>query len=195
MSDYEYFMVSLSILIGLAIGILVTRGVTLLGARDEVVFHWVPALWALGILAWIVQYCYVGWQVNDFKDWRFSIYLLMLIELIALYGAAELILPSGESGARDLLANFEQRGSIALQLFFVYFVLAIATNVLVLDEIDIAKGALTRGEPNPASYLMPAPGIVLIAWGSATCSNASRAAPAFLFGVYTVLVYFGMLAL
>ena len=134
MSAYEYFMVTLSIVIGLALSSLVSRGFLLVHQRATVALHWVPAVWAGVILAWIVQFCYVGWVVNGFEDWSFGVFLLLLSALIALYGAAELILPPADDARPDLLAHFDSTGRMALGLLALYFVLCVPMNYFVLGR-------------------------------------------------------------
>ncbi len=185
-------MVTLSILIGLAIGTLVTRGVTLLGERDEVEFHWLPVTWAVCILAWTVHFTYIGWQINDFTEWRYSMFLLLLAILVGLYGASELILPNGEPGHRNLLAHFERQGTVALALLLLGFVLAIPMNILILDRIPLYEGGPI--EPQTAASIgVPMPGIICIGWSLWARSVRARTLPAILFAAYTVFVYASIL--
>lgn len=135
MSPYEYFMVTLSIVLGLALGNLLTRAFGLVHQRGTLRFHWVPALWAFGIFAWIVQFCYVGFVINDFDAWSLSIFLVMLAALIALFGAAELILPATGDGAPDLLAHFHGTGRVALACFALYFAFSVPINHYVIAEV------------------------------------------------------------
>lgn len=45
--------------------------------------------------------------MNDFEGWSFAIFLLLMLELISLYGASELILPATDEPRVSMLDHFK----------------------------------------------------------------------------------------
>ena len=186
MSPYEYFIGAISIIVGLSVGSLLTRGMRLIGAKAKVIFHWVPFIWAICILAWLVQYWYIGWMINEFQGWNFAVFLLMILLMIALYGAAELILPSSDPDQIDMLEHFNHTGRFALAFFAAYFGLAFFSNYFVLAEIDGDRSLET------AAFL-PVTGLILISWGALFKARANQIASAIVFLIFTVWIYHGLI--
>ena len=184
---YDYFMVAISIVTGLALGTLLTKSFTLYNIRDSVKFDWVTAAWALGILLWIVQFWYVGWIVYEFEGWRFSVFLLLLLAMISIYGAAELILPAADQPNPDMLEHFHKTGPAALVLFAAYFALAFPLNLYVLGSIEFNRMTVWEAAELPVT----GGGIILAAaW---LRGERIRQILALAFLGYTLYLYAGIL--
>ncbi|MEM6581595.1 MAG: hypothetical protein AAF699_10005, partial [Pseudomonadota bacterium] len=60
MTQHEYIFIAVSIILGLAITRLLHAVALLIRSQRQLVFHWSTSLWALSIMAYILQLWWVG---------------------------------------------------------------------------------------------------------------------------------------
>ena len=56
MSQHEYVFVAVSIILGLAITRMLHTVAILIRVHDRVIFHWATALWAICVMAFVLQF-------------------------------------------------------------------------------------------------------------------------------------------
>lgn len=93
MDAFNYLSVLLSIILGLGITQVLTAGGRLVRGRAMVRPDWIPLVWA-GIL--LVMYVQVWWAMFGLRArtaWDFVSFLVVLLQTVALYLTAALVLP------------------------------------------------------------------------------------------------------
>jgi hypothetical protein len=171
LTQHEYVFVAVSILLGLAITRLLHHVALLVRVHTRVTFHWATALWALSVMAYILQFWWVGWELRDVAAWGFVDFLVLILGGIFIYGAAEMALPVPDDDEDDDELDFlgHSRGfgrlsalSMALYLCMGPYVnLAILLTppplflVLVIPAIGIAITGLMIAVPRAFPFLSP----------------------------------------
>jgi hypothetical protein len=153
MSQHEYVFVAVSIILGLAITRMLHTVAILIRIHDRVIFHWATALWAACVMAFVLQFWWVGWSLREVMHWRFIDFLVLIIGSIFIYGAAEMALPvpddDGDDDELDFLRHSEGFGRMSVLSMLIYLCVGPYVNLAV------------RLDPPPVSLtlLLPAIGI------------------------------------
>ena len=131
MTQHEYVFVAISIILGLAITRLLHTVAMLIRVHRRVTFHWSTALWGLCVLAYVLQFWWVGWGLRDLESWHFGDFVVLIVGAICVYGAAEMALPVPEgSGNLDFLIHSESLGRLSCLSMLLYFLVGgIATGL------------------------------------------------------------------
>ncbi len=111
MDEFSYLSVLLSIIIGLAVTDILTGFRGLLQARAQVTLYWPTLLWCFILLSICTQTWWAMFGLRDHHHWTFVAFSVVLLQTIALYMLAGLVLPHSHSGEPiDLRAHyFSQR--------------------------------------------------------------------------------------
>ena len=150
MTQHEYVFVAISIILGLAITRLLHTIAMLIRVHRKVTFHWSTALWGLCVLAYVLQFWWVGWGLRDLDSWHFGDFVVLIVGAICVDGAAEMALPVPEgSGNLDFLVHSEGLGRLSCLSMLLYFFVGPYVNVTMF------------GNPLVPSLVVPAVGIVL----------------------------------
>jgi hypothetical protein len=113
MEAFSHLSVLISIILGLAITQLMQgfRGVVLERSRTRL--YWVPIVWAAIVLVVCVQSWWAMFGLRGVREWTFPAFAVVLLQVIATYMQAALVLPdfSGDA-AVDLRSHYQdhQRG-------------------------------------------------------------------------------------
>lgn len=132
MDAFSYLSVLLSIVLGLAVTQLLSSFAALVRARRRIAMYWpVPVQMAATLLI-TVQVWWALFGMRDLRHWTFASFLIILMQVIAVYLMAAFITPDlSREGSVDLREGYfrEKRwyfGSILLAL-----VVSITKNILV----------------------------------------------------------------
>ncbi|MEM8561323.1 MAG: hypothetical protein AAGF57_03775 [Pseudomonadota bacterium] len=134
MTQHEYIFVAVSIILGLAITRLLHAVALLIRAQRELALHWSTGLWALSILAYILQLWWVGWELRDMEMWTFGDFLVLVFGSICIYGAAEMALPLPEASPIDFLGHSQSLGRLSALSMLVYFAIGPYVNLTMLSD-------------------------------------------------------------
>jgi hypothetical protein len=138
MSQHEYVFIAVSIILGLAITRMLHTVAILIRVHDRVIFHWATALWALCVMAFVLQFWWVGWGLRDVVDWRFTDFLVLIVGAIFVYGAAEMALPvpddDGDDDELDFLHHSEGFGRLSVLSMLIYLCMGPYVNLAVAIE-------------------------------------------------------------
>jgi hypothetical protein len=126
MTQHEYVFVTISIILGLAITRLLNSAASLIRANKRVAFHWSTALWGTGVMLFILQLWWVGWELRNVTEWTILDFFVMVIGAIFIYGAAEMALPTedydlSDDAELDFLAHSQSFGRISALSMLGYF--------------------------------------------------------------------------
>lgn len=150
MTQHEYVFVAISIILGLAITRLLHSVAMLIRVHREVSFHWSTAVWGICVLAYVLQFWWVGWGLRDLEAWHFGDFVVLIIGAICVYGAAEMALPVPEgSGNLDFLIHSQGLGRLSCLSMLLYFLVGPYVNVTMF------------GNPLVPSLVLPTLGIAL----------------------------------
>lgn len=171
MTQHEYVFVAVSIILGLAITRLLHHVAILVRYHTRVTFHWSTALWALSVMAYILQFWWVGWGLRDVEQWVFADFLVLILGGIFIYGAAEMALPVPDDDDDDdeldfvrHSAGFGRLSALSMTLYlcmgpYVNLVLAPAPApvflVLAVPAIGIVITLLMIAVPRAFRWLSP----------------------------------------
>jgi hypothetical protein len=131
MTQHEYVFVALSIILGLAITRLLHTVAMLVRAKGRVAFHWATATYALSVLAYILQFWWVGWGLRDLPVWDFSDFLVLVLGSVCIYGAAEMALPVPDQDELGMLRHSQTLGRLSALSMLVYFAIGPYVNLVM----------------------------------------------------------------
>lgn len=100
MELFEFLMVLVSIIIGLAIAELLTGSARLLRERTTVEFYWLHTVLILGVGLAMLQIWWESWHLRDVPAVSFLQLCLLLASPIALFMMAHLLFPGPEEPTR-----------------------------------------------------------------------------------------------
>ncbi len=150
MTQHEYIFIAISIILGLAMTRLLHSVAGMIRARKRVTYHWSTALWGAGIMVYILQLWWVGWELRTVSDWSIIDFFVLVIGSIFVYGAAELALPIedyniADNTELDFLAHSRSLGRVSALSMLGYYCVGPYVNITMLDNpplLSIAFPAL-----------------------------------------------------
>ena len=98
MGLFEFLMILLSVVIGLALSELLTGLAHLLADRDTVKFYWIHSLFQLGIFMALLQQWWESWHWANVETIELSTVLLQLLQPVLLFLIAHLLTPRETAG-------------------------------------------------------------------------------------------------
>jgi hypothetical protein len=182
MTQHEYVFVAVSIILGLAITRMLHTVAILIRVHNRVVFHWSTAVWALSIMAFVLQFWWVGWGLREVTEWNFADFLVLIIGAIFIYGAAEMALPvpddDDDDDELDFLYHSEGFGRLSALSMLLYFFIGPYVNLTLVSQ------------PPPASLalLIPAIGVGITSAMIAVPTSFRWLCP--LFAAYAILILY-----
>ena len=143
MTQHEYVFVAISIILGLAITRLLHSVATLIRAHKRVEFHWATATWGLCVMAYVLQFWWVGWGLRGVEAWNFLDFSVLTVGAIFVYGAAEMALPVPDGDyALDFLSHSQGLGRLSALSMLLYFAIGPYINIFLFGNDILASVAL-----------------------------------------------------
>jgi hypothetical protein len=144
-AQFEVITISLSFVLGLSMAHMLWSAASAVRARNELILHWLPFIWAIGILLHHLQFWFAALTTDrQIDQWTWSWYLHLFFMALLLFASGALVLPSeSQQRAGDLLADFRQHGRLALVPLAAYQFLWIPTNYRGGSEL-LAVGNLAN---------------------------------------------------
>ena len=99
-SPFDYLIILVSIVLGLAITNVLTRLATVITARKRVDFYWPPVAWAIWIFFISVQHWWAEWGIRHARMSNFGTFWLQVLVPVALFLLSALVLPEREENGR-----------------------------------------------------------------------------------------------
>ena len=127
MDAFSHLSVLISIILGLAITQLLQgfRGIVLARARVRV--YWVPVAWAFIVLLVCIQSWWAMFGLRQVRSWSFVSFSAVLLQVLAIYMQAALVLPDfGGDATLDLRAHYYDH----VRWIFGAFVLTLVASLL-----------------------------------------------------------------
>src|SRR5882757_1941558 len=102
-SAFEYITVFISIILGLGVTQILTGIADLVHQNERVKIYWPHILWIFLVLILHVQEWWVTFELRKVDQWRFPLYLFVLLYPVVLFILARLLFPFGfNEGVIDL---------------------------------------------------------------------------------------------
>jgi hypothetical protein len=132
MDAFSYLSVLLSVIIGLGIGQLLTSFGRLIRHRDAVHYYWPPLLWAGVLLLIFIQSWWAMFVLRHYTDWTFLAFTIVLLQTIALYMMAAVVLPETvEEAGVDLRVHYEKHRRWVFGFLLVAVITSVAKDVIL----------------------------------------------------------------
>ncbi len=177
MTQHEYVFVAVSIILGLAIARLLQAAGILIRVSRRVRFHWASAIWALCVMAYALQFWWVGWGLREIESWSFVDFLILIFGAICVFFAAEMSLPGDEgSGGADMLLHSQEMGRLSALSMLVYFLVGPYVNLVMYHN------------PVLAALIVPAIGVVITGLMVLRSSWFETLMP--LFALYSIIILY-----
>ena len=93
MGLFEFLMILISVVIGLALSEVLTGAAGMLRDRDSIHFYWIHSLFQVGVFIALLQQWWESWDFVDVVELRFLSVLLLLLPAVVLYLIAHLLNP------------------------------------------------------------------------------------------------------
>ena len=131
MSQFEYIMVMVSLILALAVA------QALRGLSEVVISEkrfWPHTVWIAYFVALIIQVWWAYWDYSSVEEWRFTTYLFVLLNPIILFACVHLLVPAYRSKDTDWR---EHLSSVRLWVYGLGIVIAglsMFSNVVYFDS-------------------------------------------------------------
>ena len=93
MGLFEFLMILMSVVIGLALSEVLTGAAGMLRDRDSIHFYWIHSLFQVGVFIALLQQWWESWDFVDVVELRFLSVLSLLLPAVVLYLIAHLLNP------------------------------------------------------------------------------------------------------
>ena len=93
MGLFEFLMILMSVVIGLALTEVLTGAASLMRARSSVEFHWLHVLFQVGVFFALLQQWWESWHYVDVGEISFGLVLSILFPSLMLFLIAHLLYP------------------------------------------------------------------------------------------------------
>ncbi|MCC8361631.1 hypothetical protein LK996_00845 [Lysobacter sp. A6] len=149
MSPFEYELVLVTIIVGLAITDKLVSLHRLLRSRTKVHWHWLPLIAALLVLLTLLQFWWGFYRLGRIEVWnQYGAFLLLLLQLILMFLLACAALPDDERDGFDLAEYYARNRRYFWTLFSMVALMATITNLVVAAPRDAPATLLAKAIPN-----------------------------------------------
>ena len=98
MSQFEYIMVMVSLILALAVA-QALRGLSEVAISEK--RFWPHTVWIAYYVVLIIQIWWAYWDYNNVQDWRFTSYLYVLSDPIIMFASVHLLVPTARAVDTD----------------------------------------------------------------------------------------------
>lgn len=149
MTPFEYSLVLVSIIVGLAIADLLASVHRLLRARQRIRWHWHPLAATVLVLLVMLQFWWGFYLLGRFQIWsHYWAFLLLALQLILMFLLACAALPDEVPDRLDLASYYEQNRKYFWTLFALVAFTAVAVNLVLAFQTNFRATLLSRVVPN-----------------------------------------------
>ena len=155
MSPFEYSLILVTIIVGLAITDMLVSLHRLLRSRAKIRWHWLPIAAAVLVLLTLLQFWWGFHELGRTEVWsQYGAFLLLLLQLVLMFLLACAALPDEEAERADLARYYDDNRRYFWSLFALVAFMAIVVNVVVFAS---------RGDPLPVILAKAVPNAIYIA--------------------------------
>ena len=129
MGLFEFLMILISVVIGLALTELLTGVADLLRARSSVRFYWLHLLFQFGVFFALLQQWWESWDQVNVAEVDFGLVLLWLLPSVLLFLLAHLLYPRPTANS-DLEAYYYEQAPVLWSLVLLGALVGMAISIL-----------------------------------------------------------------
>jgi hypothetical protein len=155
---FSYLTVLISIILGLGITQLLSGLGRLLQDRARVRMHWPTVVWVCVLLLLHVQTWWALFGLRSLQMWTFVAFLVVLLQPVALFMLAALVLPDASAQERDLRANYYSQS----RWFF--------TLAVLLLGVSLGRDLMLTGRL-PGIFNTGVHALLFVLWGTAAITR------------------------
>jgi hypothetical protein len=135
-SAFEYVTVFISIILGLGVTQILTGIADLIHQNERVKIYWPHLVWVLLVLVLHVLDWWVTFQLRNLPQWRFPMFLFVLLYPVVLFILARLLFPFGFSEGSINLKKFYFENYRRIFLFGAMLAFLSVLDTLFISEFD-----------------------------------------------------------
>ena len=98
MDSFSYLSVFISLILGLGVAHLLTGAATLIRSRQAIRIWWPTPLWMAATFLIQVQTWWAMFTLRTVEQWSFGAFMVVLLQPVAIFMMAALIVPRGRNG-------------------------------------------------------------------------------------------------
>jgi hypothetical protein len=134
MTHFEFLMIALSFVLGLAVTVLLTSLIVAFRARRKSQMSWLPFAWAAYLLVIDFEVWWEIFGLASMENWSVGAFILLLLLALSLFAAGALVLPTGIGGYPEVLDQyFQEDGRWGVALIALFEVVAIVANITLMN--------------------------------------------------------------
>ena len=133
MGLFEFLMILISVVVGLALSELLTGMASLLRVRETIRFHWIHILFQVGVFFALLQQWWESWDLVDVGSVSFGLVLALLFPSVMLFLIAHLLYPRPATDA-NLEDYYYRQAPILWGLAFLGTVVGTFSGPLLAQE-------------------------------------------------------------
>ena len=146
MDAFSYLSVLLSIIVGLGMAQVLTALGRLIRTSDRVIWYWPPLVWAGALLVVYVQVWWSMFGLRSYVNWTFGAFLVVLLQNVALYMMAAVILPeAADDHALDLRFHYERQCGWFFGFFAVALIISVIKELIVAGRLPVPANLAFHG--------------------------------------------------
>ena len=135
MTIFDFAMVAVSLILGLAVSYLLESIIDVFRSRRRCRMDWIPFVWTGCVLVQQFQFWWAMYDLNTIPSLSVGLFSLLLFHAALLFLAGALVLPSGETEyPDDLGVYFNTDGSWAAAALALFNLAAVGTNTILFGE-------------------------------------------------------------
>lgn len=135
MTIFDFSLVAVSLLLGLAVSYLLESLVDVFRARHRCRLDWIPFVWTGCILMQQFQFWWALYELHTMSSMSVGVFSLLLLLSGMLFLAGALVLPSGETEYPDDLGiYFNTDGSWAAAALALFNLIGVGANTILFGE-------------------------------------------------------------
>ena len=131
MSQFEYIMVMVSLILALAVA-QALRGLSEVVASEK--RHWPHTAWVTYFVLLVIQIWWAYWDYNNVEEWRFTTYLFVLSDPIIMFASVHLLVTAASSGDIDWREHLSNVRRLVCGLGIVFVASSVMANVVYFDS-------------------------------------------------------------
>lgn len=136
MDSFSYLSVFISLILGLGVAHLLTGVAALIRSRDEVRLWWPTPLWMATTFLIQVQTWWAMFALRTIAHWSFAAFLIVLIQPVAIFMMAALIVPRSLSGqAVDLRDEYFRESGWFFSALLLALIASLAKNLILTGSL------------------------------------------------------------
>ena len=106
MSSFEYLIALVSVIAGLGITRTLSGIARLVDYRSQIVFSWIPIVWTINVLLWLVAFWWFTFLLSGLEVWSPWLHIFVLVYAGVIFFLLALLHPESIGAGFDMFEHF-----------------------------------------------------------------------------------------